>query len=149
MSLAGRLSEAARNLRAIRRPADLVLLARMIRFARQAPTLARAPLEDLDLRARPRSVRPDPTAAGAVERLLPLALNLVRRRDCLPRGLTGYRYLRSYGMPVELVFGVRGGDPPGAHCWLELDHKPYLESGEPRSVYTVMHVIGGDRGPAL
>lgn len=144
MTFHHRLTELTRAARAIRAPSDIVLVGRMVGYARRSTGLAGSSLAAMDRGARPTRRSSDPEHAAAAERLLPLALALVKRRDCLPRGLTAYHFLNSYGRPVDLVFGIRGGSEPSAHCWLEHAGEPYLEPGRPRDDYAVTHVIAAD-----
>lgn len=139
----GRRARLRAAFRAVHRPAEALLAVRMLAFAVRARRLAHGPVPDLTDRVGPRGGHRDDDAADAVRRLLDPVLGLVPGADCLPRGLTGYRFLRRYGVPVELVFGVRD-DPPAAHCWLTLDGEPYLERTDPRPVYTPMHRLGSE-----
>jgi hypothetical protein len=63
---------------------------------------------------------------------------------CVARGLTLYYFLRRLGVPVSLVFGA--GQVSGrfaAHCWLERDHKPYLEKVDPRTYFASVYRFEG------
>jgi len=63
---------------------------------------------------------------------------------CLTRGVTRYYFLRRDGMDVSLCFGVgRLQEEFVGHCWLVKDGVPFLETQDPRPVYTVMYRISG------
>ena len=62
------------------------------------------------------------------------------RASCLPQSLVLQWLLRRDGMRGELRFGVRriGGDLT-AHCWIELDGEPLIDSGEVRRHFAVLY----------
>jgi hypothetical protein len=63
---------------------------------------------------------------------------------CLTRGVTRYYFLRRDGLDVSLCFGVgRLQEEFVGHCWLVKDGVPFLETQDPRPVYTVMYRISG------
>jgi hypothetical protein len=63
---------------------------------------------------------------------------------CLTRGVTRYYFLRREGLDVSLCFGVgRLQEEFVGHCWLVKDGVPFLETQDPRPVYTVMYRISG------
>ena len=71
---------------------------------------------------------------------------LKTRRPCMLRSLLLYRYMKSRGMAVQVVFGVRqGGGRLEGHAWLLRDGRPFPggagenEAGE----YKVVHFHPG------
>jgi hypothetical protein len=63
---------------------------------------------------------------------------------CLTRGVTRYYFLRREGLDVSLCFGVgRLQEEFVGHCWLVKDGVPFLETQDPRPVYTEMYRISG------
>jgi Transglutaminase-like superfamily len=63
---------------------------------------------------------------------------------CLTRGVTRYYFLRRDGLDVSLCFGVgRLQEEFVGHCWLVKDGVPFLETQDPRPVYTEMYRISG------
>jgi hypothetical protein len=63
---------------------------------------------------------------------------------CLTRGVTRYYFLRRDGMDVSLCFGVgRLQEEFVGHCWLVKDGLPFLETQDPRPLYTEMYRISG------
>lgn len=78
-----------------------------------------------------------------VEAAIELGKPLVRP-GCLTLGLTRYYFFRRAGMDVSLHFGmgrIGGGSKYLGHCWLVRDGEPYLETRDPRRVYTEMYRI--------
>jgi hypothetical protein len=65
------------------------------------------------------------------------------RPSCLQRGAVRYHLLRRAGVDVQLVFGAGQVDAaPAAHCWLLLDGEPYLETTDPRLLFTGVYTMG-------
>ena len=121
------------GLHKLQAPGDALLLLRIYLFAASVPLLSRMPLPTLlprldtrlatDASHRPERAQKVVSYTEAVLRRAPLA-----RRDCLPRGLTLFYFLRRAGVDVALCFGT--GSPEGdfaGHCWLVRDGEPYLE----------------------
>jgi hypothetical protein len=66
------------------------------------------------------------------------------RPGCLTRGVTRYYFFRRDGMDVSLCFGM--GQVEGefvGHCWLDKDGVPFLETLDPRPLFTEMYRISG------
>jgi len=61
------------------------------------------------------------------------------RASCLPQSLVLKFLLRRDGMRGELTYGVRRVDGHvTAHCWIELDGKPLIDSPEVRRRFAVL-----------
>ncbi|HEX6924462.1 MAG TPA: lasso peptide biosynthesis B2 protein [Longimicrobiaceae bacterium] len=125
-----------------------LLLARVFLVAMAAPALVRLPLSALERFLEPR--RPPPPAdAPTVARVSACVERVLRgggpwiRPGCLTRGVTRYYFLRRAGMELRLCFGatLTAGGRLSGHCWLERDGRPYLEEGDPRTAFVVMHRI--------
>ena len=123
--------------------ADALLFARICTFAAAVPLLVRLPLPRVQtlLSSPPRRVaEPDPDEVRRIVAHVAFAqraLAPVVRPGCLTRGLTLYRFLGRAGLDLSLCFGLAdpGGDPKG-HCWLVRDDEPFLETVDPRPVFT-------------
>jgi hypothetical protein len=128
---------------------DLWLCLRLLCFAAAVPLLMRLQLPRLRALLAPRGTRPpeDRGRAENTRRYLQALLRRCRpllRRSCLTEGLTYYYFLNRAGMNLDLCFG--GGWVKGrfeAHCWLEKDGAPYLESRDPRALFVEMHRFPG------
>jgi hypothetical protein len=123
-----------------------LLLLRLAALALAAPLLVRAGLPRLQKWVEPRrpGSAPEPGDVDRVTAQFGRWVDAIVRRGqplvrpgCLTRGVTLYHALRHAGLDVELCFGV--GSDQGAmtgHCWLDLDGRPVLELGDPRSKFT-------------
>lgn len=65
-----------------------------------------------------------------------------RRKDCLPRALAIYHFLRARGAPVEFRLGVKKF-PFSAHAWVEYRGQVVDISPRISSRYIVMKTVGG------
>lgn len=63
------------------------------------------------------------------------------QKDCLPRSLALFGYLRSAGFRVEHVIGVRAY-PFAAHAWVELNGRPVLDQDAYLEQFTVIARLG-------
>src|SRR5262249_24965240 len=123
------------------------LFLRIILFAASVPLLYRLKMPAVHVVLEPRTAPPAPALdhVDAIVRYTDLALHFgwpVVRRSCLIRGTTLYYFLRRAGLDVALCFGV--GYLNGAlsgHCWLMKGGAPYLESSDPRLVFTRTYSI--------
>ena len=80
------------------------------------------------------------------ERLLYLIRGLLQqhigvfRPNCMKQSLVLFHFLRQWGAPVALSFGVaRHGGTLEGHCWVELDSQPLGEGDDPRRVFTIVY----------
>ena len=66
------------------------------------------------------------------------------RPGCLTRSVTRYYFFRRDGVDVSLCFGMGqvNGEFVG-HCWLVKDEVPFMETRDPRPLYTEMYRISG------
>jgi hypothetical protein len=137
-----------RRLSEIRTPADALLVAQILVIAALIPLLMRLPLERVRDVLDPRGVlpRPDAIRERHVLALVSLVLDFGRpvlRPTCLTRGITRYYALRRAGVEVALAFGLgqATGDTVDGHCWLVRDGAPFLETRDPRRLFTEMYRI--------
>jgi hypothetical protein len=135
-----------RRLSEVRTPADAFLIAQVLVIAAVVPVLMRFPLKRLQDLLEPSGARPEPDAAREhhVLALVSLVLDCGRhvlRPTCLTRGITRYFALRRAGVDVALAFGLGQGtgDKVDGHCWLVRDGEPFLETRDPRGVFTEMY----------
>lgn len=85
------------------------------------------------------------------DRLLFLIQGLLQQRigmirpNCMKQSLVLCHFLRQWGHPVSLYFGVakQGGTLAG-HCWVELAGRPFGEKDDPRRAFTVTYVFPED-----
>jgi hypothetical protein len=129
----------------LRDPRELARALPVLAFAVLVPALLRLPLPRLEAALEPRRTRPDQARQAWLERrvddLLAAGHPLVRP-GCLTRGLTLYYFMRRAGAPVHLQFGM--GRPTGeleGHCWLVREGEPYLETVDPREVFSPTYRI--------
>jgi hypothetical protein len=121
--------------------ADVALVLQCGGFVTVLPLLLRLPLPRLAACLEPRRI-PPLAAAPRLERIIELVTAVVEiqrflPRNCLPRGLARYFFLRRAGAPVVLCFGM-GLEDEGdyiAHCWLLMNDEPYHEPRDPRPIY--------------
>ena len=85
------------------------------------------------------------------ERLLYLIRGLLQqhigvfRPNCVKQSLVLFHFLRQWGAPVALYFGVaKHSDTLAGHCWVELDGQPLGEADEPRRVFTIVYTFPED-----
>ncbi|MCC2667748.1 MAG: hypothetical protein K0Q72_219 [Armatimonadetes bacterium] len=137
-----RISNRLRPFRLVRAPSDLLLLVQIAGFALVVPALMRCKPERLGRMLEPRGGC-GPLRAERVRKIVEMTSAVLwagrplLRVSCLPRGLTHYYFLRRAGLDVSLCFGMgRQGESYGGHCWLVSDGEPYLESEDPRPLYT-------------
>jgi hypothetical protein len=71
------------------------------------------------------------------------------RPNCVTQSLVLFHFLRQWGYPAQVHFGVVKHERTLAgHCWLELDGQPFAEPAEPRDVFTIVYSYP-ERDPAL
>ena len=132
------------------RNADRRLLLEMIVFASAVPMLMRFKLTRMQRILACR--RAPATISTEMEDRIVRHFHLARRiaaplvgSGCLTRGITLYHFLSRAGADVSLCFGmgVIEGEHLG-HCWLTRRGAPFLESRDPRLLYTSVFSIPGD-----
>jgi hypothetical protein len=130
-----------------RGPGDALSFLGVFCFAAAVPALLRLRLQRLEALLEPRRAAGPPNplraerALACVNSVLSAGRPLVRG-GCLTRGLTRYYFLRRAGLPVSLCFGV--GTVRGkfeGHCWLTKEGEPFLESRDPRQVFTTIYTM--------
>jgi len=139
-----------RRFAAMRRPgslADKYLVARIILFAASVPALLRLGIPRLQSFLEPDNPPAviDPVRIEKITAYVNLVLgaNLpFIRSGCLIRGITLYYFLRRSGLELRLSFGIGNIEGRHAgHCWLVKDGAPFLESQDPRPVFTEIFSI--------
>ena len=130
------------------RPREALLLVQMVAMVAALSVLQRAVslptlIRLFDVR------RPRPRGRLHPKRLAWLANGLLRRlfgQDyCMPRSLVLFHFMRKWGYPTRLHFGVarRDGDLKG-HAWVTLGELPFAERGDPRRSYKTMYAYPAD-----
>ncbi len=62
-----------------------------------------------------------------------------RAPNCMTQSLTAFYFLRKWGHPVQIHFGVaKRDDTLAGHCWLELHDLPLSEPTDPRDIFTTV-----------
>jgi hypothetical protein len=122
-----------------------MLLAQAWVLASLVPVLMRLPLGRL--RAILEPARPPVTCDDRHTRRVLAIVNLALqsgRPSCLTRGVTRYYFLAREKKDIGLAFGI--GRPTGeqvaGHCWLVQDGEPFLETHDPRPLFTEVYRIG-------
>ena len=106
--------------------AKVILLQRMLSL----PTLVRA------FDAEPGQRAPSVSLRRLVWLSRALLVRTHRADFCLPQSLVLFHFLRKWGEPVQIHFGVRrSGDALVGHAWLTLAGRPVVEARDPKSVY--------------
>ena len=125
------------------RPREALLLVQMVAMVAALKVLQRVVslptlLRLFDVR------RPRPERRLHPKRLAWLASGLLRRlfgQDyCMPRSIVLFHFMRKWGYPTRLHFGVarREGALKG-HAWVTLGDLPFAERGDPRRSYKTMY----------
>jgi hypothetical protein len=130
---------------------DVFLFFQILFFAAVVPFLLRLKLSRVKGLLEPRVSSPAERdrveqITGYVERAVRVGRPLVRP-GCLTRGVTRYYFFRRDGMDVSLCFGM--GEIDGefvGHCWLVKDGIPFLETRDPRPLYSEMYRLTGSAG---
>jgi len=127
---------------------DVVLFFQILLIAAAVPFLLRLKLSRVGALLEPKN--PSPAELDRVEQITVYVEKAMRqcrllvRPGCLTRGVTRYYFFRRDAMDVSLCFGM--GQVDGeyvGHCWLVKDRVPFLETRDPRPLYTEMHRISG------
>jgi hypothetical protein len=127
---------------------DVFLFFQILFFAAAVPFLLRLKLSRVEALLEPKN--PSPAERDRVEQITEYVEMAMRegrplvRPGCLTRGVTRYYFFRRYGMEVSLCFGM--GQVDGkyvGHCWLVKDGVPFMETRDPRPLYSEMHRISG------
>ena len=127
---------------------DVFLFFQVLLFAAAVPFLLRLKLSRVETLLEPRS--PSSADGDRVEQITEYVEKAIRagrplvRPGCLTRGVTRYYFFRRDGLDVSLCFGM--GQVKGefvGHCWLVKDGLPFLETQDPRPLYTEMYRISG------
>lgn len=130
---------------------DVFLFFQVVCFAAAVPVLLRLKIGRLQTLLEPRAARP--AERDRVEQITEYVERAIRdfrpfvRPGCLTRGVTRYYFFRRDGMDVSLCFGMGEIDGEFAgHCWLVKDGVPFLETRDPRPLYSEMYrLTGSDR----
>lgn len=94
-----------------------------------------------------------PTAFSPLEpeRLLYLIRGLLNQRigmirpNCMKQSLLLFHFLRQWGYPVTLHFGVaKQGGALAGHCWVELAGRPFGEKDDPQRAFAVTYTFPED-----
>ena len=127
---------------------DVFLFIQVLFFAAAVPFLFRLKLLRVKALLEPRI--PLSTDQGRIEQITEYVEMAIRegrplvRPGCLTRSVTRYYFFRRDGMDVSLCFGI--GEVNGkfvGHCWLVKDGVPFMETRDPRPLYTEMYRISG------
>lgn len=85
------------------------------------------------------------------ERLLFLIRGLLHQRigmirpNCMKQSLVLFHFLRQWGAPVTIHFGVAKRDETlEGHCWVELAGQPFGEKGNPHRAFTTVYTFPMD-----
>lgn len=148
-------------LRAVRSPGEATLAFRAFLVAATVPVLFRLPLPRVQAVLEPRRT-PSAIGKGSIDQTIEVILGVLEagrpllRRGCLTRGATLYYFLCRAGLDVCLCFGmdVTGAVAGGrfgqiGHCWLVRDGTPYLETHDPRSLYSEVYRLPLDAWRAV
>jgi len=127
---------------------DLFLYFQVLFFAATVPFLLRLKLSRVEALLKPRILSSaDRDRVEQITEYVEMAIREGRplvRPGCLTRGVTRYYFFRRDGMDVSLCFGM--GQIKGefvGHCWLVKDGVPFMETRDPRLLYTEMYRIPG------
>jgi hypothetical protein len=127
---------------------DAFLFFQILLFAAAVPLLLRFKLSRVEALLEPRSSsRAGRDRVEQIAECVEMAIRKGRplvRPGCLTRGVTRYYFFRRDGMDVSLCFGMGQVDGKDAgHCWLVKDGVPFLETRDPRPLYSEMYRLSG------
>jgi hypothetical protein len=127
---------------------DVFLFFQVMCFAAVVPFLLRLKIWRLQALLEPRAARPaDRDRSEQITEYVEKAIREGRplvRPGCLTRGVTRYYFFRRDGVDVSLCFGMGEIDGEFAgHCWLVKDGVPFLETRDPRPLYSEMYRLTG------
>jgi hypothetical protein len=87
-------------------------------------------------------------------RLLALVREILSQRlgifrpNCVKQSLILFHFLRRWGYPVQIYFGVaKHRETLSGHCWLELHGQPLAEPADPHQMFTVVYAYPGHYPP--
>jgi hypothetical protein len=127
---------------------DVFLFLQITCFAAIVPVLLRLKIWRLQALLEPRAARP--ADRDRIEQITEYVEKAIRegrpfvRPGCLTRGVTRYYFFRRDGVDVSLCFGMGEIDGEFAgHCWLVKDGVPFLETRDPRPLYSEMYRLTG------
>jgi hypothetical protein len=127
---------------------DAFLFCQVLLFAAAVPFLLRLKLSRVEALLEPKNPSvPERDRVEQITEYIEIAMREGRplvRPGCLTRGVTRYYFFRRDGMDVSLSFGM--GQVDGkyvGHCWLVRDGIPFMETRDPRPLYSEMHRISG------
>jgi hypothetical protein len=134
---------------------DIFLFLQIMCFAAIVPFLLRLKIWRLQALLEPQAV--GPADRDRIEQITEYVEKAIRegrplvRPGCLTRGVTRYYFFRRDGMDVSLCFGMGEIDGEFAgHCWLVKDGAPFLETRDPRPLYSEMYrLTGSARGSMI
>lgn len=66
------------------------------------------------------------------------------RRICISRTYLFYRFLRRFGYPAILNFGLMGDHRKEGHCWITLNGKVFFDETEPDKEFATQVGVAGD-----
>lgn len=127
---------------------DVFLFFQVVLFAAAVPFLLRLKLSRVEALLEPKN--PPLAERDRVEQITEYVEMAMRhgwplvRPGCLTRGVTRYYFFRRDGMDVSLCFGM--GQVDGnyvGHCWLVKDGVPFMETRDPRPLYSEMYHLSG------
>ena len=65
------------------------------------------------------------------------------RRICISRSYLLYRFLRRFGYPAILNFGLMGDNRKEGHCWITLNGKVFFDETEPDKEFAILVGVEG------
>jgi hypothetical protein len=127
---------------------DTFLFFQILLFAAVVPLLLRFKLSRVEAVLKPRSSsRAERDRVELIVECVEKAIRKGRplvRPGCLTRGVTRYYFFRRDGVDVSLCFGMGQVDGKDVgHCWLVKDGVPFLETRDPRPLYSEMYRFSG------
>jgi hypothetical protein len=125
---------------------DIFLFLQILFFAAVVPILLRLKLWRVEALLEPRiQATTDRDRVEQIAEYVEIAIREGRplvQQGCLTRGVTRYYFFRRDGLDVSLCFGVGRVDGEFVgHCWLVKEGVPFLETRDPRPLYTEMYRI--------
>jgi hypothetical protein len=69
-----------------------------------------------------------------VGRLLRLQ-SILHRRHCISRTYLLYRFLRRFGYPAIINFGLMGDHRQEGHCWITINGKIFFDETDPNKEF--------------
>ena len=141
------------TLREVKTPNDILLVLRLYFFIAISPALLRLKIPRLATILEPKQCLP-PANHSRIQKIIRYVDLIFQVGSptgssvCLTRGITLYYFLRRVGLDVAICFGMGTVEENYVgHCWLVRNWEPFLETQDPRLLFTEVYRFPVKREP--